>query len=73
MGYRKLFWVGNVLMLLVFVWALAADNDAEWKKYQRSYYRLTAAKPLARFSWTAAQRQRRQQGHYGPWHQVEGG
>jgi hypothetical protein len=38
-----------------------------------SYYRLTAAQPLVRFSWTAAQRQRKQRGHLGPWHQMEEG
>jgi hypothetical protein len=49
------------------------DGVAQGFYTRESYYRVMAAKPLVSFSWTAAQRQRRQQGHYGPWHQVEGG
>lgn len=42
MSYRKLFYVGNVLLFVVFVWALLADNNAEWKPYQKKYYAMTA-------------------------------
>lgn len=42
MSYRKLFYASNFLMLAVFVWALAKDNNAEWKTYQKNYYRMTA-------------------------------
>src|SRR5262245_19118364 len=42
MSYRKLFYVGNVLLVVVFVWALLADNNAEWKTYQKKYYQMTA-------------------------------
>lgn len=43
MSYRKLFYVCNLLLLVCFVWALLVDNDAEWKVYQKTYYRMTAA------------------------------
>ncbi|MDE2511223.1 MAG: c-type cytochrome [Elusimicrobia bacterium] len=42
MSYRKLFYVANFLMLGVFIWALAADNKAEWKDYQSKYFQMTA-------------------------------
>lgn len=42
MSYRKLFYVSNFLMLGVFIWALAADNKAEWKDYQSKYFAMAA-------------------------------
>lgn len=42
MGYRKAFYIANFLMLGVFIWALAADNKAEWKDYQSNYFKMTA-------------------------------
>lgn len=42
MSYRKLFYASNVLLLAVFIWALAADNGAEWKTYQSKYYAMAA-------------------------------
>ncbi|MFI5347203.1 MAG: c-type cytochrome [Elusimicrobiota bacterium] len=42
MSYRKLFYAANFLMLGVFIWALAADNKAEWKDYQSKYFQMTA-------------------------------
>jgi cytochrome c551/c552 len=42
MSYRKLFYIANFLMLGVFVWALVADNNAEWKTYQSKYFQMTA-------------------------------
>jgi cytochrome c551/c552 len=43
MSYRKLFYAANLLMLGVFLWALAVDNKAEWKDYQSKYFSMTAA------------------------------
>jgi cytochrome c551/c552 len=42
MSYRKLFYAANALMLAVFAWAFLKDFSAEWKPYQRNYYRMTA-------------------------------
>lgn len=42
MSYRKLFYAANILLLSVFVWALVQDDAAEWKTYQKNYYRMTA-------------------------------
>ncbi len=42
MSYRKLFYAANALMLGVFVWALAVDFFAEWKPYQKAYYKMAA-------------------------------
>lgn len=42
MSYRKLFIVSNALMLAAFVWAFAKDFNAEWKPYQRTYYKMSA-------------------------------
>src|SRR5581483_10296593 len=42
MGYKKLFYAANALMLGVFLWAIVKDNNAEWKPYQRKYYQMTA-------------------------------
>ncbi|MEK7389649.1 MAG: c-type cytochrome [Elusimicrobiota bacterium] len=42
MSYRKLFYVANVLLLAVFVWALVEDFRAEWRPYQAAYYRMAA-------------------------------
>jgi len=42
MDYRKAFYLSNFLMLGVFIWALAADNKAEWKDYQSTYFKMAA-------------------------------
>jgi len=42
MSYRKLFYVSNFLLLACFLWALAADNKADWKDYQSKYFKMTA-------------------------------
>lgn len=42
MSYRKLFYAANILLLAVFVWALVKDNAAEWKDYQKAYYKMSA-------------------------------
>jgi mono/diheme cytochrome c family protein len=42
MSYRKLFYAANFLMLVVFIWALVVDNNAEWKTYQSKYYQMSA-------------------------------
>jgi hypothetical protein len=39
---------------------------------RESYYRLAAAQPLAKYSWTQARRLRKQHDHLGPWHEVIG-
>ncbi len=43
MGYRKLFYVANFLMLAVFLWAFIKDDRAEWKVYQSKYFQMAAA------------------------------
>ncbi len=40
MGKRTLFYVFNFLILALFVWAAAVDNDREWKTYQKEFKRL---------------------------------
>jgi cytochrome c551/c552 len=42
MSYRKLFYASNALMLVVFAWAFLKDFSAEWKPYQKKYYKMTA-------------------------------
>lgn len=42
MSYRKLFYAANALLLGVFIWAFLHDHLAEWKPYQRNYYRMAA-------------------------------
>jgi cytochrome c551/c552 len=38
------FAVSNVLLVLLLMWTMTAEYAPEWKKYQRDYYRLWAAK-----------------------------
>ncbi len=43
MSYRKLFYAANVLLLVLFAWAFLKDYNAEWKVYQRHYFKMSAA------------------------------
>lgn len=43
MSYRKLFYAANFLMLGVFGVAFLKDYSAEWKPYQRKYYKMMSA------------------------------
>jgi mono/diheme cytochrome c family protein len=42
MSYRKLFIVSNALLVVSFAWAFLKDFNAEWKPYQKQYYKLAA-------------------------------
>jgi mono/diheme cytochrome c family protein len=42
MSYRTLFYVLNFAVLGAFAWAFAKDYTPEWKKYQRTYYKMAA-------------------------------
>lgn len=42
MSYRKLFIGLNAALLAVFAWAFWKDYNAEWKRYQKRYYRMAA-------------------------------
>lgn len=42
MSYRKLFIVSNFLLVVSFAWAFLKDFNAEWKPYQRTYYKMAA-------------------------------
>jgi len=42
MRLRHWFYLLNIGALAVFAWAVLADYNREWKKYQREYYRRTA-------------------------------
>ncbi|MBI4370857.1 MAG: c-type cytochrome [Elusimicrobia bacterium] len=42
MGYRKLFYASNALLLAGFAWAFLKDHNAEWKPYQSNFNRMTA-------------------------------
>lgn len=43
MSYRKLFIASNALLLAAFAWAFLKDFNAEWKPYQKTYYKMAAA------------------------------
>lgn len=40
--YRKLFVVLNLALVAAFAWAYAKDYNAEWKTYQKNYYKMAA-------------------------------
>ena len=42
MSYRKAFIVSNALMMAAFVWAFVKDFNAEWRPYQKQYYKMAA-------------------------------
>lgn len=42
MSYRKLFIVSNALLVVSFAWAFIKDYKAEWKPYQKAYYKMSA-------------------------------
>lgn len=42
MSYRKLFIVSNALLVVSFAWAFLKDFNAEWKPYQKAYYKMSA-------------------------------
>ena len=42
MSYRKLFIASNALLVVSFAWAFLKDYNAEWKPYQKAYYKMSA-------------------------------
>jgi mono/diheme cytochrome c family protein len=42
MSYRKSFIIANFLLVVTFAWAFLKDFSAEWKPYQRTYYKMAA-------------------------------
>ena len=38
------FALANLLLVLLLMWTMTTEYAPEWKKYQREYYRLWAAK-----------------------------
>lgn len=42
MSYKKWFYGLNFAVLAAFIWAFAKDYNAEWKTYQKAYYKMAA-------------------------------